>query len=140
VLQSGWQGAAVACVIALSVLGSAAWSMLQAHRAALARGVQPVWSPGNVIGVLTGVSLLHLAMLFQLSLAQVALLWPLTATVVLWVALRMAHSRSRRLRACCRCRRRGVQRGRCGVAVRTMPARCARRLPTSVSGRPWCWA
>lgn len=91
VLQSGWQGAAVACVIALSVLGSAAWSMLQAHRAALARGVQPAWSLGNVVGVIAGVSLLHLAMLFQLSLAQAALLWPLTATVVLWVGLRMAH-------------------------------------------------
>jgi uncharacterized membrane protein len=91
VLQSGWQGAAVACVIALSVLGSAAWSMLQAHRAALARGVQPVWSLGNVVGVIAGVGLLHLAMLFQLSLAQAALLWPLTATVVLWVGLRMAH-------------------------------------------------
>ena len=90
-LESGWQGAAAACLIALSVLGSAAWSMLQAHRAALARGVQPVWSLGNVVGVLAGVSLLHLAMLFQLSLAQAALLWPLTATVVLWVALRMAH-------------------------------------------------
>lgn len=91
VLQSGWQGAVAATVIALSVLGSAACSMLQAHRAALARGVQPVWSTGNVVGVLAGVSLLHLAMLFQLSLAQAALLWPLTATVVLWVALRMAH-------------------------------------------------
>jgi uncharacterized membrane protein len=91
VLESGWQGAVAATVIALSVLGSAAWSMLQAHRAALARGVQPVWSTGNVVGVLAGVSLLHLAMLFQLSLAQAALLWPLTATVVLWVALRMAH-------------------------------------------------
>lgn len=91
VLESGWQGAVAATVIALSVLGSAAWSMLQAHRAALARGVQPVWSTGNVVGVLAGVSLLHLAMLFQLSLAQAALLWPLTSTVVLWVALRMAH-------------------------------------------------
>jgi len=91
VLQSGWQGAAVACLIALSVLASAGWSMRQAHRAALARGVQPVWSVGNVVGVIAGVSLLHLAMLFQVSLAQAALLWPLTATVVLWVALRMAH-------------------------------------------------
>ena len=91
VLESGWQGALAATVIALSVLGSAAWSMRQAHRAALARGVQPVWSTGNVVGVLAGVSLLHLAMLFQLSLAQAALLWPLTATVVLWVGLRMAH-------------------------------------------------
>ncbi len=91
VLESGWQGAVAATVIALSVLGSAAWSMLQVHRAALARGVQPAWSTGNVVGVLAGVSLLHLAMLFQLSLAQAALLWPLTATVVLWVALRMAH-------------------------------------------------
>ena len=90
-LASGWQGAAAACLIALSVLGSASWSMLQAHRAALARGVQPVWSLGNVVGVLAGTGLLHLAMLFQISLAQAALLWPLTATVVLWVALRMAH-------------------------------------------------
>ncbi len=91
VLQSGWQGAAAACLIALSVLGSAGWSMLQAHRAALARGVQPVWSVGNVVSVIAGVSLLHLAMLFQLNLAQVGLLWPLSALVVLWVALRMAH-------------------------------------------------
>ncbi|MET3443639.1 putative membrane protein [Variovorax paradoxus] len=91
VLASGWQGAVAASLIALSLLGSAAWSMLQAHRAALARGIQPVWSPGNAIGVIAGVSLLHLAMLFQVSLAQAALLWPLTATVVLWVALRIAH-------------------------------------------------
>jgi len=91
VLESGWQGAAAACLIAFSVLGSAAWSMSQAHRAARARGVQPVWPTGNVVGVIAGVGLLHLAMLFQISLTQAALLWPLTATVVLWVALRMAH-------------------------------------------------
>ncbi|CAN7305152.1 DUF2339 domain-containing protein [Variovorax paradoxus] len=91
VLASGWQGAVAASLIALSLLGSAAWSMLQAHRAALARGIQPEWSLGNAIAVITGVGLLHLAMLFQLSLAQAALLWPITATVVLWVALRIAH-------------------------------------------------
>jgi len=91
VLASGWQGAAAASLIALSLLGSAAWSMLQAHRAALARGIQPVWSLGNAIAMIAGVGLLHLAMLFQLSLAQAALLWPITATVALWVALRIAH-------------------------------------------------
>ncbi|MCR8959413.1 DUF2339 domain-containing protein [Variovorax sp. S2] len=91
VLASGWQGAVAASLIALSLLGSAAWSMLQAHRAALARGIQPVWSLGNAVAVIAGVGLLHLAMLFQVSLAQAALLWPLTATVVLWVALRIAH-------------------------------------------------
>lgn len=91
VLASGWQGAVAASLIALSLLGSAAWSMLQAHRAALARGIQPVWSLGNAIAVIAGVGLLHLAMLFQLSLAQAALLWPITATVVLWVAQRIAH-------------------------------------------------
>ena len=88
VLATGWQGAVAASLIALSLLGSAAWSMLQAHRAALARGIQPAWSVGNAVAVIAGVSLLHLAMLFQVSLAQAALLWPLTATVVLWVALR----------------------------------------------------
>jgi uncharacterized membrane protein len=91
-LDAGWQGALAAALIALNVLGCAAWSMAQAHRAALARGGAPVWSMVNTVGVLAGVGLLHLATLFQLSLAQAALLWPLSALVALWVALRLAHT------------------------------------------------
>jgi len=91
-LASGWQGAAAGGLIALGILGTTAWTMAQARRAALARGLAPNWSVVNVIAVLTGTGLLHLAMLFQLSLQQAALVWPLSALVVLWVALRMAHA------------------------------------------------
>ena len=90
-LASGWQGAVAAGVIGLSVLGSAAWSMLQSQRTAHERRMQPQWSRGNVLGVVTAVGLLHLATLFQINLDQAALLWPLSACVVLWVALRLAH-------------------------------------------------
>ncbi len=91
-LGNGWQGALAASVIALSVLSSVGWTMLSAHRAALARGVPPQWSLGNQVAVVTGVSLLHLAMLFQMSFQLAALVWPLTAMVVFWVSLRFAHS------------------------------------------------
>ncbi|MEO8021394.1 DUF2339 domain-containing protein [Polaromonas sp.] len=91
-LASGWQGAAVGGLIALSILGTTAWTMARARRAALARGLAPDWSLANIAAVLTGTGLLHLAMLFQLSLQQAALVWPLSALVVLWVALRMAHA------------------------------------------------
>ena len=91
-LASGWQGAAAGGLIALGILGTTAWAMAQARRAALARGLAPDWSIANIIAVLTGTGLLHLAMLFQLSLQQAALVWPLSALVVLWVALRMAHA------------------------------------------------
>ncbi|MEI8325813.1 MAG: DUF2339 domain-containing protein, partial [Betaproteobacteria bacterium] len=90
-LAGGWQGAVRAGLIALSILGCVGWSMSRMRRTALAAKVQPEWSLGNILAVLTGVGLLHLAMLFQISLHQAALLWPLSATVVLWVALRMAH-------------------------------------------------
>lgn len=91
VLANGWQGALAAGLIGVSVLGSVAWSMLQAGRTARERRLQPEWSMGNTVAVLTGVGFLHLAMLFQINLQQAALLWPLSACVVLWVALRMAH-------------------------------------------------
>ena len=90
-LANGWQGAVAAAVIGLSVLGSVAWSMLQSQRTAQERRMQPQWSMGNLLGVVTGVGLLHLATLFQINLEQAALLWPLSACVVLWVALRLAH-------------------------------------------------
>jgi uncharacterized membrane protein len=90
-LASGWQGAVAAGLIGISVLGSVAWSMVQRRRIAQERRLQPEWSMGNKLAVLTGVGLLHLAMLFQINLQQAALLWPISACVVLWVALRMAH-------------------------------------------------
>ncbi|MDR0777649.1 MAG: DUF2339 domain-containing protein [Azonexus sp.] len=91
VLDAGWPGALAACLIALNVLGCAVWSMRQAQRAMLSREAPPVWTPVQIVGTLVGVGLLHLASLFQLNLALAALLWPLSALVALWLALRLAH-------------------------------------------------
>lgn len=91
-LDSGWRGMLAAASIALSVLVTAALAMREARRAALATGLQPRWPLTQIVGVLAGVSLLHLAMLFGMDLPQAALIWPFTAVLVLWVALRMAHA------------------------------------------------
>ena len=91
VLDAGWPGALAAGLIALNVLGCAVWSMWQGQRAMLSRAAPPAWTPVQIVGTLAGVGLLHLASLFQLNLAQAALLWPLSALVALWLALRLAH-------------------------------------------------
>ena len=90
-LASGWQGTVGAGLVAFSLLATAAWAMRRAHREALMAGVPPRWSMVQVVTLLAGVSLLHLAMLFGVDLPHAALIWPFTAAVVLWLALRMAH-------------------------------------------------
>lgn len=91
VLASGWDGAIAALVIAISVLSSVVWSMRKALQDSAAKGAVPQWSLGNNLAMLAGVALLHLATLFQLNLEQAALLWPLSACVMLWLALRLGH-------------------------------------------------
>lgn len=91
-LESGLQGMLAALIIAASILLTAGWSMAQARRTALEKGFPPDWSVTNSVSVMIGTSLLHLAMLFALSLEQAAIIWPITACAVLWVALRMSHA------------------------------------------------
>ncbi|CAN5743912.1 hypothetical protein BH11PSE13_BH11PSE13_04970 [soil metagenome] len=88
---SGWQGTVAAGLVAFSLLATAGWAMWHVHRDALVAGTPPYWSMLQVVSLLVGVSLLHLAMLFGVDLARAALIWPFTAAVVLWLALRMAH-------------------------------------------------
>jgi len=88
---SGWQGTAAAGLVAFSLLATAAWAMWHVHRDALVAGTPPRWSMLQVVSLLAGVSLLHMAMLFGVDLAHAALIWPFTAAVVLWLSLRMAH-------------------------------------------------
>lgn len=92
VLDSGMQGMLAALIIAASILLTAGWSMAQARKTALANGLPPAWSSVNSISVVVGSSLLHLAMLFAVSLQQAIVIWPLTSCLVLWVALRMSHT------------------------------------------------
>jgi uncharacterized membrane protein len=91
-LSNGVQGMLSAGLIALSVLCTAGWSMAAARRAAISSNRAPNWSLANAVAVVVGVSLLHLAMLFGASLAQAAIIWPVSALAVLWVALRMSHT------------------------------------------------
>ncbi len=90
-LDAGRYGTLEAALIVLSVLATTAWSMRLAHRAAIAAGTAPVWTLVQIAGAVGGVALLHLAMLLALDLGQVALVWPVTALIVLWVALRISH-------------------------------------------------
>ncbi|MFZ6751295.1 DUF2339 domain-containing protein [Undibacterium sp. Ren11W] len=91
VLESGLQGMLAAFVIAASILLTAGWSMAQARKTALANGLPPAWSRINSISVVVGTALLHLALLFAVSLQQAIVIWPITSYLVLWVALRMSH-------------------------------------------------
>lgn len=92
VLDSGMQGMIAALIIAASILLTAGWSMAQARKNALALGLPPAWSRVNSISVVVGTGLLHLALLFAVSLQQAIVIWPLTSCLVLWVALRMSHT------------------------------------------------
>lgn len=92
-LESGVQGLFAALIIAAeSILLTAGWSMAQVRRTALRKAIPPDWSVTNAVSVMVGTGLVHLAMLFALSLEQAAIIWPITACAVLWVALRMSHS------------------------------------------------
>jgi uncharacterized membrane protein len=91
-LANGWDGVLASLLIAASVLMSVGYSMRQEIQLQSGQGGAPRWSISSITGVVTGVGLLHLSMLFQISLQQAALLWPLSASVVLWVALRIGHA------------------------------------------------
>ncbi len=91
-LESGAQGLLTALVIAACILFTAGWRMAAILREAKQNNQAPNWSFANSVAVVAGVSLLHLAMLFAINFQQAALIWPITACLALWVALRMSHS------------------------------------------------
>jgi len=91
VLASGWDGMIASLVIAASVLSSVAFSMRKVLQDAQRQDAAPDWSDGNIVAVVTGVALLHLSTLFQINLQQAAMLWPLSASLMLWIALRIGH-------------------------------------------------
>jgi len=91
-LGSGATGALAAGLIAASVLGRALWSMRATLRQARHEGQElPQWTPASIVAVLTGIGLLHLATLFELSLAQAALVWAVSSLLLLRTALWLRH-------------------------------------------------
>lgn len=92
VLDSGWHGMISALIIATSILFTAGWSMSDERKNALEKALSPTWTRANNLALITGTILVHLAMLFAVSLEQAALIWPITSCAVFWVALRIAHT------------------------------------------------
>lgn len=91
-LQDGWRGMLSAVIIAVSILFNAGRHMLRHKREAEMQGVPPAWSVFNSVALISAFSLLHIAMLFALTLPQAAALWPLTACLILAGALSMSHT------------------------------------------------
>jgi uncharacterized membrane protein len=90
-LQDGWRGMLSALVIALAILANAGRHMLRHKQDAQAKGIPPAWSVFNSVALISAFSLIHIAMLFGLSLPQAAAVWPLTASLILLGALTMSH-------------------------------------------------
>lgn len=91
-LQDGWRGALSALLIACSILFNAGRHMLRRKREAEMQGTPPAWSIFNSIALISAFCLMHIAMLFTLSVAQAAAIWPLTAGLILAGALYMSHT------------------------------------------------
>lgn len=92
VLSNGWRGMLVALWIAATVLGTTVRALLQTSRTALADGRAPAWPTLHSLVMIVGMVLLHLAVLFVASWQQVAWIWPMTASLLLWGALRFGHA------------------------------------------------
>jgi uncharacterized membrane protein len=88
VLANGWQAVASAVFVALSLIGTAWLAARPTWLDAQARGLPPDWSAAQIASMVTGVALLHLAVLFVAPWSQVAWVWPLMALVTLWAGAR----------------------------------------------------
>ncbi|MFZ6801002.1 DUF2339 domain-containing protein [Undibacterium sp. Di24W] len=91
-LQDGWRGMLAAVIIATSILFNAGRHMLRRKRESEMQGIPPSWSVFNSVALISAFSLLHIAMLFALTLPQAAAIWPLTASLILAGALHMSHA------------------------------------------------
>ena len=91
-LDSGVDGMWYALAIAGSMMLTSGWRMVAIRQRAMAEQSAPEWSTSSSVVLIVAVLLLHLSTLFVVALADAAWLWPITALVVLGVALRMAHT------------------------------------------------
>jgi uncharacterized membrane protein len=90
-LSSGWQGVVAALVIGSALLATAWLSLQPALRAARERQVAPSWSLGSSLGLLAGLAVVSLSLLFAMPADEAARLWPWMGFAALWLGLRLAH-------------------------------------------------
>lgn len=88
VLADGWQALGSAVFLALSLIGTAWLAARPTWQDAKARGLPPAWSVAHLLSMVTGVALLHLAVLFVAPWPTVACAWPLMALATLWAGAR----------------------------------------------------
>jgi len=90
-LASGWKGLSAAVLIGSALLATG-WLPLRAQlQAADARAGAPAWSLASGIGLLAGLAVLNLSLLFVMRADRAALIWPWVGLAALWVSLRVAH-------------------------------------------------
>jgi uncharacterized membrane protein len=92
-LSNGWSGLVAALVIGGSLLVTG-WLAMQSQREKIAAagpsGV-PSWSQGSGVGLLSGLGVMSLSLLYVMPADQAALAWPWIGLAALWVGLRLVH-------------------------------------------------
>lgn len=90
-LQGGWQGMTAMGVVAFSVMAMAIRSMRDTARDG--RVTDGAFRPSiaQTLGLMAGIVLLHVAMLFGVDIDEALLIWPFSALAVCSLGLRMAH-------------------------------------------------
>jgi len=90
-LANGWRGLAAAVLISAALLLTAVLTLRAHLRAACDRGEAPRWSTGSGAGLLAGLALLNLSLLFVMPAEQAAWVWPVAGWLSLWLGLRIGH-------------------------------------------------
>jgi uncharacterized membrane protein len=91
VLGNGGQGMIAAVWIAATIIATTVRALLETRQTALAEHRAAQWPQAQSLGIVVGVTLLHLAMLFAANWQQAAWIWPLTSCLVAWGGLRLGH-------------------------------------------------
>ncbi len=90
-LADGWHGLSAAVLIGAALLATAWLGLRATLRAAAERQSAPSWSLASSAGLLAGLAVLNLSLLFVMPAERAALVWPWVGLGVLWLGLRIAH-------------------------------------------------
>ena len=90
-LANGWEGLAAAVLIGASLLLSAAIELRVQLRRLDEQGGAPAWTTSSSLGLLAGVAVIAMSLMFVVPAEQAALAWPWLGLGALWLGLRIAH-------------------------------------------------
>src|SRR5205814_2363200 len=91
-LANGWTGLAAAVLIGASLLLSG-WLGMGPQLRLVAEGkAMPPWSLASSLGLLAGLAVVNLSLLFVMRAEHAALVWPWVGLAALWLALRLRHA------------------------------------------------